>query len=158
MSKHRERVDALRKRVEYELEDYQRVFPEPNELSVRLRLCVDLMAALTDVFAELEGQSTQVVTNAKLLSVSLDAKPGPYGGRIELVPQTQYGVRFGDGEVDEMVDLADAVQLIKTTREHIADDLLEAEDYEPMVVVKRSVVPSTRTPWTEVSRDELDRH
>lgn len=66
-------------------------------------------------------------------------------GRSEA--ETQWGVRFGDGDVDKFADRDDAAQYMACIRRQEPKASL-AENYEPMTLVQRTVIPAQHGPWT----------
>lgn len=65
--------------------------------------------------------------------------------------ERQYGVRYGDGEVDgPSNDRTAAREQMAAAREQIRDGSWEAADYEPMKIVTRIDMVAT-SPWVEVS-------
>lgn len=57
----------------------------------------------------------------------------------EHTDKIQYGVRYGDGEVDEYDDAETAERQVASIRQGIAEKSYAAADYEPMTVVTRMV-------------------
>lgn len=58
-----------------------------------------------------------------------------------VIREVQYGVRYGDGEVEEVGETpADAWNYLRSLRLSISEGHLDGDDYEPMIVVRREVV------------------
>lgn len=65
---------------------------------------------------------------------------------------TEWGVRFGDGEVDyDYMEREYAEKAIADIRVSIAEYDFDADDYEPMTVVYRDVTQDVAVDWTEAS-------
>ena len=65
---------------------------------------------------------------------------------------TEYGLRFGDGSIDDGAMTAELPELRREIRrEWIAKGYHTSTDYEPMTIVSRTYLPEREvTPWTEV--------
>lgn len=62
--------------------------------------------------------------------------------------RTEWGLRYGDGEIESPLSYQDARRMRRDHRDAIASGEVDADDYEPMRLVRRTVTTET-TDWED---------